>query len=390
MRLLKPHTSFQGSFLRGLDEFATDEERQSWLAVWPDWKDSITESFSGFVDHILTQETRSLEGFVCASTFWAVDSGEVLGRITLRHELNDSLRRVGGHVGYIVRPSCRTKGVATAMLSQLLETERAQSIGSLLVTCNEDNMASRRVILRNGGCFHSCLNQICGQPRIMRFWIHRHQDPIDLSRVEAVLFDLDGVLTKVSDESGNFLWLRSIEKDLGITPEEVSCFFREYRSGICRGQRDTRDALSEHIERRSWPVDANEFLSYWHQMDSHIDEEMVSTVQALRGMGYKVYLATNQEHYRMHHMWKTLGLSNHFDGAYPSCQLGFEKPEPEYFALVQILVGLSPEKLLLVDDTSSNVLAARECGWSALIYQHLPQFRSQVFEFLYSRKNPTL
>jgi predicted acetyltransferase len=82
---------------------------------------------------------------------WAILDGVVVGRIALRHLLDENLRRFGGHVSYEVRPSARRRGVATGMIRLLLETPRARSIGRLLVTCAPDNTGSVKAILANGG-----------------------------------------------------------------------------------------------------------------------------------------------------------------------------------------------------------------------------------------------
>jgi len=48
---------------------------------------------------------------------WWVDGSELLGRLSIRHELTDALRELGGHIGYVVRPSACRQGHANAMLA---------------------------------------------------------------------------------------------------------------------------------------------------------------------------------------------------------------------------------------------------------------------------------
>jgi predicted acetyltransferase len=94
---------------------------------------------------------RRPSGRVPMTTLWYVDEGRVLGRVAIRHALTPWLTDVGGHIGYDVRPSARRRGHASAMLAQALPVARGLGIDPALVTCREQNVASRRVIERCGG-----------------------------------------------------------------------------------------------------------------------------------------------------------------------------------------------------------------------------------------------
>lgn len=91
------------------------------------------------------------DGWVPASFLIAELDGQVVGRVSVRHELNDWLFREGGHIGYAVRPAFRRRGVATEMLRQALVVARAHGVERVLVTCDDDNAASAAVIERCGG-----------------------------------------------------------------------------------------------------------------------------------------------------------------------------------------------------------------------------------------------
>jgi len=90
-------------------------------------------------------------GLVPATHLWWVAGVEYLGRVHLRHRLTPALWEVGGHLGYHVVPPHRRRGHATAMLAETLPFAAALGIDELLVTCDVDNEASRRVIEANGG-----------------------------------------------------------------------------------------------------------------------------------------------------------------------------------------------------------------------------------------------
>ena len=102
------------------------------------------------------------------STFlFGFDGTRIVGRVSIRHELNDFLLREGGHIGYVVVPEFRRRGYATAMLRRSLEISRHDlGIDRVLLTCDDDNVASIRTIEKNGGV----LENIGTGPR-RRYWI---------------------------------------------------------------------------------------------------------------------------------------------------------------------------------------------------------------------------
>jgi predicted acetyltransferase len=110
-------------------------------------------------------------GFV-PSTFLAADvDGEIVGRTSIRHELNEYLAREAGHIGYGVLAEHRRRGYATEILRQSLVIARAIGVDRVLVTCDDDNVGSAKVIERCGGVFDSLVDSSEGGPPKRRYWI---------------------------------------------------------------------------------------------------------------------------------------------------------------------------------------------------------------------------
>jgi predicted acetyltransferase len=81
----------------------------------------------------------------------AVVDGSLVGRVSIRFALNEYLAMYGGHIGYAVIEEHRRKGYATEMLRQAVRLERDNGISPVLLTCDDDNIASAIVIERCGG-----------------------------------------------------------------------------------------------------------------------------------------------------------------------------------------------------------------------------------------------
>jgi len=111
------------------------------------------------------------EGYV-PSTFLVADvDGQIVGRTSIRHELNDRLAREGGHVGYGVLRAHRRRGYATEILGHSLIIARSLGIDRVLVTCDDDNVGSIAVIESHGGKLDSIIELEPSSPSHRRYWI---------------------------------------------------------------------------------------------------------------------------------------------------------------------------------------------------------------------------
>jgi len=106
------------------------------------------------------------------STFLVADvAGQIVGRVSIRHRLNEFLVRYGGHIGFGVLRSHRRRGYATEILRQSLIIARAIGIDRVLVTCDDDNVGSMTVIEACGGQLEDVTEADPGAPAIRRYWI---------------------------------------------------------------------------------------------------------------------------------------------------------------------------------------------------------------------------
>jgi len=140
-----------------------------WMLPQDDQWDLTEAGCRRLVDVLRLEAERSMldDEVVPCEFYWVTDGPEeqVVGFLALRTRLNDWLFNEGGHIGYSVRPSRRREGHASRALGLAVGRAGALGIDRVLVTCDEDNVASAGTIENNGGVYEDTRN---GK---RRYWI---------------------------------------------------------------------------------------------------------------------------------------------------------------------------------------------------------------------------
>jgi len=134
------------------------------------------ETFSQWMDFEPRLREKYQEGYVPSEVYLAVrrNDNRVVGIIDFRHPLTEFLMNFGGNIGYSIRPSERRKGYGAEMLGLLLAKCRQAGESRVLLTCDKENEASRRVIMQNHGVLEHEAADSAGLGKwgtIQRYWI---------------------------------------------------------------------------------------------------------------------------------------------------------------------------------------------------------------------------
>ena len=187
-------------------------------------------------------------------------------------------------------------------------------------------------------------------------------------KVEAVLFDADGVLQHQSAT------LHSVLTDvLSLPPDDIDERYREVweaESPILTGQGSFTQTMSDLLVEWGRPGHAETFVQA--SKDIRTDETIADIVRRLRRDGLVCCLASNQMRYRARYMSESLGYGRLFDREFYSCDIGHKKPEAAYFLAILSALELPPERVLFIDDNEVNVAAALDLGMNAAVFQPGP------------------
>lgn len=116
---------------------------------------------SAWLKYLKTLESKDTcpEGLVSCVQYCLLDTStnELIGLANIRLELNDYLYKYGGNIGYSISPSKRKQGYGTIQLKLVLNECKNLNINQVLITCIEENIASRKVIEKCGGVFQNAV-----------------------------------------------------------------------------------------------------------------------------------------------------------------------------------------------------------------------------------------
>jgi len=170
MQLVKPDIRYKKSFLEALSEYQSEKIniKHNRNRHYNNLDTAnLAKDFNTYVIIELAKE-KGLNipaGYVAESVYWLIDQEEFIGKVNVRHQLTEKLKQIGGHIGYDIRPSKRGLGYGNNILRLVLSEAKKIGMKRVLLTCNINNLLSKKVIENNGGVFQDRLNDN------LRYWI---------------------------------------------------------------------------------------------------------------------------------------------------------------------------------------------------------------------------
>ena len=120
--------------------------------------------------------TKLPPGYVPAYHFILVEDDKFIGEIHIRTHLTEKLLQYAGHIGYGINPKYWHQGYGKMMLKMALDQYKDLiEDDNILITCDDDNIASAKIIEANGGILENKVVNIVEDKEVLtrRYWIKK-------------------------------------------------------------------------------------------------------------------------------------------------------------------------------------------------------------------------
>lgn len=182
--------------------------------------------------------------------------------------------------------------------------------------------------------------------------------------IRVLLFDYGGVLAEEGFREGLF----SIARQQGLEPDAFYKVAQEgvYDTGFVSGRGTEADFWRYMRDRFSLQGNDTSLTSEILQRFV-LRQRMIDLVRSLRRRGYLVGILSDQTVW-LDQLDQNDRFYREFDRLYISYRLGKGKRDSSLFDDVAADLGLSPDKLVFIDDNQGNVNRARSRGINGIVF----------------------
>ena len=155
MKLIHPNIKYLDSYTESFSDGFS-------IGCCDDTVEFIKNKFAQHVKNITTLRTTwndgGLRNDMPYQRLWLVKDDKFIGNVILRKDMNDFHHIMGGNGGYHIRNSEQGKGYGTVALSLMIEKFKEMGLKKAMITCNDGNIGSAKVIEKNGGFLADKIN----------------------------------------------------------------------------------------------------------------------------------------------------------------------------------------------------------------------------------------
>ena len=207
---------------------------------------------------------------------------------------------------------------------------------------------------------------------------------IDLKNFDAVIFDMDGVLTdseplwKIAMEEifhsvGCSLTRKDFQKTVGLRIDEVCEYWYQHAAWTGATPKEVENKIVarmvELIRENGEPLPG-----------------VMETTEYLREQGVKIGLATSSYNVLIDTVLETLGIQDRFNEVHSAENEQYGKPHPAVYLTVAERLNVDPMRCLVIEDSLNGVISGRAAKMKVVCIPektHHPEPKLLVADYLF-------
>ncbi len=197
--------------------------------------------------------------------------------------------------------------------------------------------------------------------------------------IDAVIWDLGGVLVRTEDRSYRVVW----EEKLGLEKGELDRLVFEGEAGRAAaiGKANAADIWLVIRDRFELSADEAQAIERDFWAGDVVDYMLIAMIRELR-VSYKTGLLSNGWPDLRHALEDVWEIADAFDEIIISAEVGFAKPEEKIYQLALDRLGVIADRTIFIDDFTANVDAASAMGMQTIHFQNADQAQAQLKSML--------
>jgi putative hydrolase of the HAD superfamily len=195
--------------------------------------------------------------------------------------------------------------------------------------------------------------------------------------IKTILLDADGVI--INGE----LFSNVLKRDYGLTKEDTTDFFKGKFLDCLIGKADLKKEIEPFL--KIWKINksVDDFLKYWFESENKINEQLINYINEIKEKGINCYIATNQEKYRTEYLLKQMGFSKIFNKVFSSAQLGYRKPDENFYLSIIDRLKVDKDEIVFWDNSLTHIEAAKQFGIQAELYSNFDHFKNKMNQYFF-------
>lgn len=187
--------------------------------------------------------------------------------------------------------------------------------------------------------------------------------------LRAILFDLDGVLTR--DRTGSFSTLSALSRHTGVPYDELKAAYFPHNQEMLLGKLTHADIWPEMCAMLGRELDFSLLRQAF--IETPMNDAMLALVRELRTAGFVTGMITDNKADRVHAILQHNDLFGLFDVVTISAEAGMSKWEQGVFRHTLDALQLTGPECLFIDNTARNLVAAEAVGMHTLLFDDVRQ-----------------